>query len=306
MKFVKKIYNKIFVYFKLLAFNLGIGMRNVENDILKNMGGGSINEKNKKETRRVSHSQLLEKFYQGVKDEKYVKDYYEILKKADTFIERSTNKQYGATADKLGMNYGKKDIHGLRHEHYGFFDEKSKHYGKTLGEVIKSEMKERATKDDNYEIIYIHNNLPTIKHNDIIDTLLDNMNKDDYSLNMDKNVKVSLSQKAKFNLKIVRENDNVINKIEQLTDYVHVKKVSEEYRQLEFFVNNKFGLYNFDDDSDIFNEIIDIDEVWFTDKYGDVTAYKINNYKKRLDYDDNYEVIKFFCKEMEVIKVNNI
>ena len=43
---------------------------------------------------------------------------------------------------------------------YGFFDEKHKHAGKTIAEVLELEFEERRTKDDEYELVYIFNNKP--------------------------------------------------------------------------------------------------------------------------------------------------
>ena len=56
-------------------------------------------------------------------------------------------------ADKYGTSYGMKDRWGRRYEHYGFFDDKHKHVGKTLAEVLAMEFEERRTKDDDYELL---------------------------------------------------------------------------------------------------------------------------------------------------------
>ncbi|NJO59658.1 MAG: hypothetical protein HC836_15545 [Richelia sp. RM2_1_2] len=45
--------------------------------------------------------------------------------------------------------------------------------------------------------------------------------------------------------------------------------------------------------SDIFNEIIDINQVWFSDEWGTRYGFKVSNYRKRIDFDNQYEVIKF-------------
>ncbi|MEW3887702.1 hypothetical protein QOZ60_30645, partial [Pseudomonas aeruginosa] len=88
---------------------------------------------------------VLEKFYAGQTDEKYIQDYYEILKKADNFIKNATPFKMAVGADRHGMNYGKIDKYGRVYEHFGFYDNKSKHVGKTLNEVIQEVMISRRT-----------------------------------------------------------------------------------------------------------------------------------------------------------------
>lgn len=53
----------------------------------------------------------------------------------------------------------------------------------------------------------------------------------------------------------------IVNKIEQLTEYLHVKKIGFEYRQLEFFIPLKFGTESIDENSEIYNELIKFDSV---------------------------------------------
>ena len=73
-------------------------------------------------------------------------------------MRKATPHQMAVAADKHGSNYGLKDQYGRRYEHYGFFDSKHKHAGKTLGEVFALDMEEKRTKDDDYELLYIFNN----------------------------------------------------------------------------------------------------------------------------------------------------
>ncbi|MFW6243481.1 MAG: hypothetical protein ACOC2W_04910, partial [bacterium] len=230
-------------------------------------------EKDKKNHRMLHRNPVLEKFYQGQTDKKYVKEYYEILKKADLFIKKS--------------DYTK----------YGFFDPKSKNYGKTLQEVIDEERENRRTKDDNYEIINICNNQKIVGGlNDSFELLKENNNGELVLSNV-----LDQIRNDKFPVKILRNDDEVINKIELLTDFVHVKRIDDEYRQLEFFVNLKFGTDKYDDDSQIIKDLININNVWTYNDYGELNSYKVLNYKKRIKYNDTHEVFKFFCKEMDVI-----
>jgi hypothetical protein len=296
-KYMIKIWNWIVLRFKILMYYISMALYNTEIEILK-ADPNDLDEKNKKNQRMLNRNPLLEKFYQGQTDQKYVQDYYEVLKKADLFIKKSDKVQYGTAADKNGMSYGKRDKWGRRHEHYGFFDPKSKNYGKTLEEVLKNEMDERRTKDDDYELLEIYNNERImdglVNSLDVVETTDDG---DKVLSNITKQIK-----KDKFPIQIIRSDESVVNKIEQLTDFLHVKRIDDEYRQLEFFIDIKYKTNKLSDDDKIFKELINIENVWVYNDYGELDSYKIENFKKRIIYNDTHEVFKFFCKKMDVIK----
>ncbi len=290
---IKKFLNWIRIYIRFIIYNISVALFNTEQEILK-ANPFDLNEKDKKNQRMLHRNPVLEKFYAGQTDQKYVKEYYEILKKADTFIKKSDIVKYGATADKHGMSYGKKDRWGRRYEHYGFFDPKSKHYGKTVEEVLKEEYNDRRTKDDNYELLSIHNNQR------IIGGLNDSLNiiKKNEDGNYVLSDIVDQIKNDKFPIHVIRNND-VLNKIEQITDYLHIKRIDDEYRQLEFFINLKFGTDKLKEDDKIFNELKSIDSVWVYNDYGELISYKIIEYTKRIRH-ESYDVLKFFSKKMDV------
>ncbi len=298
---MRKIFQNIilWIYLKIhtIFFAISVALFNTEIEILK-ADPNNINEKGEKNQRMHHRNQLLEKFYAGQTDKKYVREYYEVLKKTDKFIRTATPRQMAIAADKYGTNYGMKDRYGRRYEHYGFFDDKHKYAGKTLGEVIALEFEERRTKDDDFEILYIFNNRPIeigfTKITDIIEE-----NKDGNKL-LDLNKK---SKQYKFPIKIIRET-KAINKIEELTEFLHVKKIGFEYRQLEFFVPLKFKTFEIEDNSDIFKEIINIKEVFIYDEYGQLMGFSINNFQKRIIYNDTYEVFKFQGIEIQTMGLN--
>jgi len=302
---MKKIFRNIILWLYLkfhgVMVAISIALYNTEQEILKadpNIGEGS------KKIQRMRHrNQLLEKFYAGQTDEKYVKEYYEVLNKADKFISTATPHQMAVAADRYGMSYGMKDRYGRRYEHYGFFDDKHKHAGKTLNEVLAMEFEERRTKDDDLEIMFIFNNKPIEvgfeKIFDIIEKKVSDS--DDYEVK-------DLERKSKthqFPIKIVREKD-VVNKIEELTEFLHIKKIGFEYRQLEFFIPLKFKTTEFNEDSDIFKEIIDIQQVYIRDEYGKIIGFGVDEYIKRIIYNDTHEVLKFNGIEMQIMGNNNI
>ncbi len=302
MRIFKNIWDRVRRLVFGIIYGLSFGMKNVNEEMLSSLNSGDISEKDKKNTRKLSNSELLEKFYAGQKDERYTQDFYEILKKADEFISKSDATKYGVTADKYSMSYGKKDKWGRRHEHYGFFDPKSRHHGKTLYEVIKEENKERKTNDDDYELLYIYDNIKSISLGDVWNEFEEKF-KIGEAFELDNDVRMNILKKEKNRLRIIRMNGDVVkNKIEDLTDYVHVKRISDTMMQLEFFIDRKFKVENFDENSNIFKEIINIDEVWLENDYGEIDGYKVDEYKKRMYYNDNYEVIKFLTTKMKYYK----
>lgn len=274
---------------------ISIALFNTENEILK-ADPNNLGEKNKHVQRMRHRNQVLEKFYAGQTDEKYVQDYYEILKKADTFMKNATPFKMAVGADKHGMNYGKEDKYGRTYEHLGFYDVKSKHSGKTLGEVIEEQMTERRTTDDNYELLYIFDNKP------INNGLLDLPSYVSESTKFSVEDLVKNSKVLEFPIKIHRTNNEVVNKIEQITEHLHVKKIGFDFVLLEFFIPLKFKTDKVDDSDKIFKELIDIDEIFLKDKYGEMIAFKVNEFAKRINFNNTHEVFKFNGNIMEVKK----
>jgi hypothetical protein len=306
---------------------ISIALFNTEQEILK-ADPNNLGESNN-HTQRMRHkNQVLEKFYAGQTDEKYVKDYYDILKKADLFMKNSTPHKIAVAGDKHGSNYGLKDIYGRRFEHLGFFDDKHKHAGKTLAEVLEMEIKERRTNDDDFELEYIFNNKPvevglvkaldylektgnkisepevvgTYKSNGgIVEVIGDNVEYDELQvMNITK-----LSKQFDFPIKVFRDNNSVLNKIEQLTEFLHVKKIGFDSKRFEFFIPLKFKTETIEDGSIIFNELININSIFIKDAYGDLIAYRIDEYIKRIKYNDTHEVWKFRGIEMETMSNKN-
>lgn len=297
---IKKIFQNIilWVYIKLhtLGIALGIALFNTEQEILK-ADPNDLDERTNHTQRMRSRNQLLEKFYAGQTDEKYVQDYYEVLKKADKFIRTASPHQMAVAADKHGTSYGMKDRYGRRYEHYGFFDDKHKHAGKTMGEVLVMEFEERRTKDDDLELMYIFNNHPIeVGLANVFDNVEKKTKNDDVIEIVDIN---KTSKQFQFPITVVRENNETVNKIEELSEFLHIKKIGFEYRQLEFFVPLKFKTTELDDKSDIFKQIIDIKQVFIRDEYGELIGFGVNEYKKRINYNDTHEVLKFDGIEMK-------
>lgn len=272
-----------------------------------------IKEGDKKIQRMLHRNQTLEKFYAGKTDEKYVQQYYEILKKADQFIRNATPYQMALAADKHGSSYGQKDQYGRRYEHFGFYDDKHKNAGKTIGEVLVQEFEERRLKDDDYELLHIFNNKPIeVGLEKILNVVKKTGKKELQQIeNIDKIVEVDqyevkdMFEKSKtfeFPIKVRRENEETVNKIEQLTEFLHVKKIGFDYRQLEFLIPLKFKTSDYDEGTDVFNELINIKEVYLHDDYGTLIGYGILKYIKRIQLNDTHDVFKFEAIEMQNVR----
>lgn len=287
---MKKIVNWISFKLSLLKFYIGVSLAGADK-ILKSEDH-SVSEKDKKSTRKLHSNETLEKFYAGKADEKYTQEYYEILKKADEFIKKSTPRRMAEVADRFGMSLGREIVAGeIVEEHFGFFDEKHINSQKTLEEALKQEIEDRRTKDDNLKVIDMVDNKPITAG--IVDGI---------ELALMSNVE--RAKNMKFPIKIIRTID-VQNKIEMLTEFIHVKRLDDEYSQIEFFINKKFKIDKISTDSDIFNELINFQEIWYDGKYDDKHGFNVLKFLKRYNMDERYDVLKFYVQNIEIIKFNS-
>ena len=299
-RFVQKLLFWLYIKIHSIFIRISIALYNTEIEILK-ADPNITDEKDKKIQRKRHRNEALEKFYAGQRDEKYVQDYYELLKKADNFMKNTTPYKMEVAAYKYGTSYGMKDKWGRRYEHYGFFDSKHKHSGKTIGEVLQLEYEERRLKDDNYELLYIFNNEPiSLGLSKIVDVV------EEKGGILQTNDIENKSKEVVFPLKVNSENPIRVNKIEELTKYLHIKKIGFEFRQLEFFIPISYGTINYDINSNIFKEIIDIKEVYLKNEYGKLLGFNILNYIKRVNHNNMFDVIKFQAIEMDLIENNKL
>lgn len=335
---LNKFFRWIYLHLHSMFTWISIALFNTEMEILK--ADPNINDESKKQVQRHRHrNEIIEKFYAGQRDEKYVQDYYEILKKADEFLIKSTPLDRAISADKHSRTFQSRGRENETQDYnevlkevfrkdrvdvneFGFYDEKHKYYGKTMEEVIELEFEERRTKDDKYEIIYIFNNKPIeaglfdsfdvvekenaeidkkVSDKVVIENALTFVSEDGKEFVAEIPTK---SKQLKFPLGVYREGD-VVNKIEELTEFLHIKKTAFEGRILEFFIPAKFKTKNFDIDSDVFKDITNIKEVFFKDEYGNLYSFSIKGYRKRVDVNNIYDVIKFDATEMEVYTSKN-
>lgn len=301
-RFFQKLILWIYIKIHSILIRISIALFRTEHEILK-ADPFNLDERNKHIQRHRHRNLILEKFYAGQRDEKYVKDYYELLRKADKFKKEADVKKYEIAAWKhTGGHYGK-DVNGKMYEHYGFFDPKHKHRGRTLKEVLEKEYEERRLKDDNYQLLHIINNKPIeVGLSRVFDTAVQKKSVNVDGDDIEEYEMLDIFNKSKqfdFPINIGRENKNVVNKIEQITEFLHVKKIGFEHRMLEFFIPLKFKINEFDENSSVFKEIINIKEVYVNDEYDNRKSFGLLKFDKRINYKDTHEVLKFQAIEME-------
>ena len=289
IKILKRIFLKVYLKIYLLSVRLGIAMKNSEDDIMASKSMVD-DKKGKMQIRQTHRNPVIEKMLQGERDEQYVKDYYEILRKADHFMKTASPEKIAMSADKFGMSYGKKDRWGRRFEHYGFFDPKHKNYGNTLSEAMEQEVKDKTTKDDDYPVEFMFDNSPIVEG---LSTFRDMKESEKVGSGFEVMSPAEKAKTRKFPMSVVRDNQNAFNKIEMLTSFLHVKKVYDRDRILEFFIPKKFKLGQHLDNKEIFDELIAINQVWIKDEYDGKYGFTVNSYRKYFDYDDKYDVLKF-------------
>lgn len=285
---LKNLYFWLYINIHSIFVNIGIILSRSEDHVFRI--DPDISEKNKLNYNKLHRIPFINKMNQGQKDEKYTKDYYELLRKSETFLRKSTSNRIAQVADRYSMSLGQEDLSGTKLDHFGFFDENHKHYGKTLQEVLDLELDERRLKDDNLEILYVFNNKPVdiglskAWNDHIIET------KEDEYVGLNEFQK---ALKRKFPI-IIERDIETSNKIEQLCEIVYVKRLDDINRIFEFFIPKKYKLYQQDEEGDIFKQIINFQRFWFVDEYGQKIGFTVDEYQKHItDFNDQYEILKF-------------
>lgn len=303
--FFKKLLFKLYLTYHSIMINIGMMLSRSEAQVF--VGEGNELDSNHTITQRMPFkNKTLEEFYQGKLSEQTIQDYYEILKKADIFIKESTPLKLATTADKLSMNWSR-DINPDRVDpndptkgdylEYLGYDRMHKHYGLTQAEAEKKLYKEIGTKDTNYELIQIYNNKPIEKGLGEDDSYIETVDGNYIGLDT-----LQKALKRKFPLIVVRDSENVVNKIEQLAEFIHIRKIGMESVLLEFFIDKKYKIETVEENSEIFKELINIKQIWIKDNYGDLQGFKIDTYKDKLSFSDLYYIYRFYADN--IIKVN--
>lgn len=252
--------------------NSSVALKNTEQDF---RAVDDISAKTKQEYRKSSN-RLLESMRRGEHNEQYVKYFYEVLKKADDLVYNSTPEQLKQLAEKYGMGENAQT-------QFNFLNEThlQKHGNKNVDTIRKDEIKKRVTTDDNFPIEKIITNKRNLKN------VLEHASGSKGIYN--------------YTIKIKRKND-IENKIEEISDYLHVKELGIENngRILEFFIPKKYELENLDKNTVLFSELKNVDYVSFADDYGQKYEYSIKSFY-RISENGMYDVFKF-----KGVKIENI
>jgi len=292
-KFLKKALLWIYLKYHMIMVSISIALYNTEVEILK-ANPFDLKEGDKKIQRMRHRNNTLERFYAGKTDEKYVQQYYEVLKGADKFIRTATPHKIAVATDKH-LRFDEKDQYGKRFSQTGFFDEKHKHVGKTIAEVLELEYQERRTTDDKYELLYIFNNKPIEVGLAKVMDVIEQKDNDVFEV---KDIE-SKSKQFEFPIKAFRDDESIVNKIEQLTEFLHIKQTAFEYRQLEFFIPLKYKTLEIEENSVIFNELVNIKGIYVKNEYGEKLGFGVLKLIKRIKHNNTHEVWKFDGIEMQ-------
>src|SRR5690349_17521257 len=98
MEFFKKIGLWLYLTAHSFFIRLSISMKNVEEDLLK-ADPNDLDDRKKQQQQMRHKNPIAQKMVQGQKDEKFVQDFYEVLKKADAFMKNSTPSQMQVAAE---------------------------------------------------------------------------------------------------------------------------------------------------------------------------------------------------------------
>jgi hypothetical protein len=82
-------------------------------------------------------------------------------------------------------------------------------------------------------------------------------------------------------------------KIEEFTEYLHIKKYDNEHLLLEFYINK----YNYNNIDNYLEDFKNISNIYYNSKYGELTEYKIIKFYKLSIYNFNH-VLKFIAKKI--------
>ena len=254
-----------------------LGLKKVDNELFN----AQSDDARSGDMEMEKHSnRFLDGLRKGQRNEQYVKYFYEVLRRADKFLYESSPDEIVAAMRKHNIYLDAEDDQGNIHEHTGFYDQKHKLHGKSLDEVRLHEMRGKTTTDDNYPVELMFNNKPTV-------------------LNFFEASQGLAKPQHDFPLKATRSND-VANKIEELTEFLHVKTLNIQNKILEFYIPNKFGLSKYAEGSYVYDELNSIEQIRFKDTYGMDHAYLITGFYKTSRM-PNHDVVKYKATKIEQI-----
>lgn len=252
MKWYNNVYSFLKNQFVSFFIRISLAMSKIENDLIKNNKTDTLTGGNL-EINNIQ-SELLKSLLRGEYNQEYVDKFYKILKKSDSIIEGYDKKVLLSKLKEHGMDEGNTDLIN---------------YLSSNIEYKNKNINDKTDNSDNYPIISIIKNNIEILNPELV-------------LNGDKPNKLTT---------LKSKNKDRVFKIEEFTDYLHVKKYSEDKYLLEFYVNLQHEISN-----DIDN-LKEFDNIYYSDKYGDKSEYLIIEYIK-INIINTYKIIKFIAKKI--------
>jgi len=113
IRWFKHILFSIYLRIHSILMMLGVAMKITEDEILK-ANPDDLDERNKYNIQAQHRLEFVQKMRDGVRDEKFVQEFYEVLRKADEFQLNATKLKKEIAIDEWGMSVGKDHTGGTK------------------------------------------------------------------------------------------------------------------------------------------------------------------------------------------------
>jgi len=227
--------------------NILLASSNVEKDNLSNMSSGQVNigGGGGETVSREQIGNILEQMRSGQINEAYVQYFYTVLKKADDFINKSTEEEIQQAVSRLGLRLDNEN---------------------DLGEVFAA----KSITGNKYTInerLSLANNKRTHKIEQTIKNEVFLVNYDKHYLH---------GEKPRYEYKInISRNIETNNRIEQLLDFVNICTNYSNEKIIEFHILKKYNLAKYVG-TQIYRDLTNFSYLSFQNIYGEDFLYKIH------------------------------
>jgi hypothetical protein len=239
-------FKKIKNLFLSFFIRLSISLSKLENEIFKN-SKDKLYSGDGSEIDNIQN-ELLRSLRKGEYNKEYVDKFYKILKASDKVFE-ADKYSLKDISKKHGMDYGNEDL---------------QYYLNSNTEYNKPNLEERYYIKDGYELENIvKNSIEVLNPLDVLEGK--------------KPIRIT---------KIKSKNINRENKIEEYTEYLHIKKFKGRSKLLEFYINKDINLGN------LIEDFKKTDNIYFKSNYGELFDYNISKFIE-IDELNSYNILKF-------------
>lgn len=239
-------FNYIKKLFVSFFIRVSLTLSKLENDLLKN-SKDRLYSGDGSEVDNIQN-ELLRSLRKGEYNKEYVDKFYKILKKSDNILQgdKFTLKNI---SKKHGMNEGNQDLVFYLNSDISYCNSKTE---------------QRYNSKDGYELeSIIKNTIEVVNPLEVLEG--------------EKPIKIT---------KIKSKNSERENKIEEYTEYLHIKKYEGSFKLLEFYINKDVNLIK------LIDSFKNTDNIYFKDSYGDYNEFKLLEYIGS-DELNNYNILKF-------------